>query len=100
MPWNIARFKKKAGQWAPRSQPPVRFDDEQHTYSSTEEWLHLSIRRILDTLGAAAAIEVFSSLYSTIAPWDALEHEEIFGALECLCGMPRRGRRIRQFSLM
>ncbi len=54
-PWSVARFKKKEGRWIPRSQPLVRFDDE-CTYSSVEEWLHLSIRRILSTFESAARI--------------------------------------------
>jgi len=96
-PWGMARFKKKEGRWVPRSRPPVRFDDE-HTYSDVEEWLHLSIGRILATLGSASAIEVFSSLYSTILPWDALEHEEILRALERLCDVSRRRRGVKQFQ--
>jgi hypothetical protein len=97
--WGIARFKKKEGEWVTYSQPPVRFDGK-YSYSSIEEWLHLSIRRILSTLGSASAVEIFSSLYSTINPWDALEHEDIFEALECLCDMPRKGRGIKQFSML
>lgn|GEM_PF-1487782 len=97
--WDIARFKKKEGEWVTYSQPPVRFDEE-HTYSDIKEWLYLSIRRILYTLGSASAVEIFSSLYSTMNPWDALEHEDIFEALECLCDMPRKGRRIKQFSML
>ncbi len=97
-PWGKARFKKKEGQWVPRSQPPVRFDDRR-AYASKEEWLHLSIERIISTLGPSAAIEIFSSLYSTVDPWDALEHEDIFAALEEMCAIPRRRHGIRLFSL-
>jgi hypothetical protein len=97
--WDIARFKKKAGRWIPRSQPPVRFDDE-HTYSNMEEWLHLSIQRILTTFGSVSAVEVFSSLYSTMFPWAALEHETIFRALECLCDALQSKRGIKQFSML
>lgn len=97
-PWSVARFKKKEGRWVPLSRPPVRFDDE-HVYSDMEEWLHLSIERTLSTLGSACAIEIFSSLYSTIAPWEALEHTAIFNALERLCYVSRHKRGIRQFSL-
>lgn len=96
-PWGMARFKKKGGQWVPRSRPPVRFDDK-HRYNNLEEWLHLSIDRILSTLGPAAAIEVFSSLYSTIDPWKALEHEAVFRALERLCHVSRRRHGTKQFS--
>ena len=82
----------------PRSQPPVRFDDE-HDYNDKEEWLHLSIQRILAAFDSAAAIELFSSLYATIDPWEALTHEEIFKALETLCDEPRQQHRFKQFSL-
>jgi len=98
-PWSMSRFKRKAGQWIPRSQPPVRFDDK-YTYSSMEEWLHLSIQRTLSTFESAAAIEIFSSLYSSIDPWEALEHREIFKSLECLCDSSQSKRGIRQFSLL
>ena len=98
-PWGVARFKKKEGQWVPRSRPPVRFD-EGHTYRTLEDWLHLSIARIVSTFGSAGAIEIFSSLYSTIDPWDALEHEHILTALEHLCSAPRRRRGVKLFSLM
>ena len=96
-PWGVARFKKKAGRWVPLSRPPVRFDHEQ-SYSNVSEWLHLSIRRILSTLGSASAIEVFSSLYSTIDPWDALEHSAVFGALERLSETPKARGGLREYS--
>lgn len=97
-PWGVARFKRKEGRWIPLSKPPVQFDDE-HTYISKDEWLHLSVQRILLTLGTAPAIEIFSSLYATIAPWSALEHGEVFRALEKLCDAPRHRRGVKQFSL-
>jgi hypothetical protein len=77
----------------------VRFDG-QHTYADLDGWLELGIRRILAALGRCQAIEVFSSLYATIDPADALSHDAIFEALERLCGPPRSGRRgVREFSL-
>lgn len=97
-PWGTARFKKIDGRWYPRSQPPVRFDDE-HAYFDKEEWLHISIQRILSTLESALAIEVFSSLYATMHPWEALTHEEIFKTLDVLCGGVQQRRRSKQFSL-
>jgi hypothetical protein len=97
-PWGIARFKRREGQWVPRSQPPVRFDD-QHRYHGIEAWLDLSVRRILSTLGSAASIEVFSSLYATLDPWEALTHEDIFRAMERQCDAPRHRRGIKLFSL-
>jgi len=83
----------------PRSHPPVRLDNER-SYSSLSQWLELSIRRVLTALGSAAAVEGFSSLYATIDPPGALPHEEIFEAMERLCGPPRPGGgRFRRFSL-
>ena len=53
----------------------------------------------LEALGEAAAVEVFSSLYATIDPRGALEHAQVFAALERLCGARRRMRGgIRVFS--
>ena len=63
------------------------------------EWLHFSIRRIVTTLGPVSAIEIFSSLYSTIVPWESLPHEQIFSTLEELCGEPQQRGKVRQFSL-
>ena len=96
--WGTARFKKADGRWHPRSQPPVRFDNE-HTYDDKEGWLRFSIQRILSTLQSVLAVEVFSSLYATIAPWEVLTHEDIFSALENVCGAPRRRGRYQQFSI-
>jgi len=96
-PWGAARFKKRSGRWVPLSQPPVRFDREQ-SYSSVDEWLNLSIERILSTLGSASAIEIFSSLYSTIDPWNALEHDAVFKALEGLSESPKPRGGLRQYS--
>jgi len=97
-PWGVARFKKKARRWVPLSRPPVRFDHQQ-SYSNVDEWLHLSIGRVLSTLGSASAIEVFSSLYSTIDPWEALEHDAVFRALERLSQPPKLRGGVRQYSL-
>jgi hypothetical protein len=97
-PWGVARFKKRGGGWVPRSRPPVRFDD-QNAYASLEEWLLLSITRILSALGSACAIEVFSSLYATIDPWEALEHRSILRVLEQLSVVSGRRQGMRLFSL-
>jgi len=94
--WPRFKFKKQGGEWIPRTNPPVRFDDE-NEFSSREEWLEISIRRILATLGGATAIEVFSSLYSTIEPWEALEHNEIFAALEDFCDQQQQKSGMRLF---
>jgi hypothetical protein len=97
-PWGTARFKKAGGRWIPHSRTPVRFDS-QSTYASFEEWLLLATRRVLATLGAAAAIEVCSSLYSTIEPTEALGHEAVLSALDRLCGPPKDRQGLRRFSL-
>ncbi len=97
--WGAARFKKHRGRWVPQSKPPVRLD-ARRSYSDLDEWLTLSIRRIGEALGTFAAVEVFSCLYATIDPWDALTHRQVFDAIDRLCG--RGGRivgKIRLFSL-
>jgi hypothetical protein len=84
----------------PRSKPPVRLD-ARRSYSDLDEWLTLSIRRIGEALGTFAAVEVFSSLYATIDPWDALTHRQVFDAIDRLCGGCKRRivGKIRLFSL-
>jgi hypothetical protein len=61
--------------------------------------LQLSIKRILSTLGFAAAIEVFSTLYATIDPWEALPHQVIFRALDRLCRESGHRCGVELFSL-
>ncbi|MGB2823961.1 MAG: hypothetical protein WBF17_23480 [Phycisphaerae bacterium] len=90
-PWGVARFKKHGGRWVPRSRPPVRLDAER-SYGDLDGWLDESIRRIGRTASDRAAIEVFSSLYATIDPWQALEHRRVFDALERLAGPGRMAR--------
>jgi hypothetical protein len=97
-PWGRARFKREAGKWVPLSRPPVRLDANAE-YGDFDEWLTQSIGRILRRLGEATAVEVFSSLYATLDPWRALEHESILTRLEELCAARRNlGGSIR-FSL-
>ncbi|MFH1567743.1 MAG: hypothetical protein ABIL09_07055 [Gemmatimonadota bacterium] len=95
--WGRARFKRQGGRYVPLSQPPVRLDDER-AYGTLPEWLELSVARILAALGRAQAVEVFSSLYATMEPWDALEHEAVFGVLEGI-GPCRVVRGAPEFSL-
>jgi len=97
-PWGVARFKKHEGRWVPRSKPPVRLDHER-AYRTFDEWLDLSVRRVLDELSAACAIEVFSSLYATVDPTDALEHDRVLAKLEDLCAAPRQRKGLKQFRL-
>lgn len=86
--WGVARFRRKDGQWAPCSKTPVRFDATD-TYSNFATWLDLSVRRLGESLGVFTAIEVFSSLYASLDPWDALTHDDVFEAIERLCRRKR-----------
>jgi len=98
-PWGVAHFKRRAVKWVPRSKPPVRFDGEAD-YSDLGTWLELSVRRLGEALRVFAAVELFSSLYATIAPFEALEHLQVFEALERLCLPARRlPGNIRAFAL-
>ena len=97
-PWGVARFKRVGGKWTPRSRPPVRLDAER-SYATFGEWLVSSVRRILATLGSTTAMEVFSSLYATLDPWDALPHDCILTELERLCGPPQSTRAGKRFRL-
>ena len=85
----VARFKRKSGQWAPCSKTPVRFDATE-AYSDLSTWLDLSVRRLGESLGVFTAIEVFSSLYASLDPWDALTHDDVFEAITRLCRERRK----------
>ena len=43
------------------------------------------------------ALEVFSTLYALVAPWDALEHDELFALLDERGQPHRRHARWRTF---
>jgi hypothetical protein len=58
-----------------------------------------SVERVLSALGSAAAIEIFSTLYATIDPWEALRHQATFEALERLCRASRHRCGVELFSL-
>ncbi len=68
-------------------------------HGTSDEWLTGSITRILRRLDEATAVEVFSSLYATLDPWRALEHEVILTRLEELCTARRTASRSIRFSL-
>jgi hypothetical protein len=93
-PWGRSRFKRQEGKWAPISHPPVRLDAD-YEYGDFHEWLTQSITRILRRLEEATALEVFSSLYATLDPWRALEHEVILDRLEEMCTSHRRAGPVR-----
>ncbi len=87
-PFGLARFKRVSGRWVPRSRPPVRLDAE-HSYEDLRGWLDQSIRRVVTMQGGASAIEIFSSLYATIDPVEALRHDDIFDAMDRVCAAGR-----------
>jgi len=98
-PWGTARFKRHAGKWLPVSKTPVRLDD-QRSYRNVPEWLDASVERILTALDCAAAIEIFSPLYATINPWDALPHQDVFDGIDRLCRLRTRvSGRVRLLEL-
>ena len=97
--WGVARFKKRSGKWLPVSKSPVRLDAGR-SYSDLPSWLDVSIERIMATLGCAAASEIFSSLYATLGPWDALPHRQVFDAIDRLCQLRKRApNRTQLFGL-
>lgn len=89
-PWGRARFKKADGRWVPRSRPPVRLDDDGE-YASFDEWLRLSLARIVHRLGRATALELMSSLYATLDPWEALTHDDVLTRAAEVCQVRRSG---------
>ncbi len=89
-PWAVARFKRRSGHWIPRTQPPVRFDDD--------SWLHMSVARAISALGACAAIEILSSAFATVRSWDPLSHAMVLETAQALTGEPRRSRGFTLFA--
>ena len=74
----------------PRSRPPVRLDDERE-YEDFDEWLRLSLERIVDLLGRCTALELYSSLYATLDPWEALTHDEVLARADQVFRARRAG---------
>ena len=90
-PWPRASFKKKGGRWLPLQTPPVRYPGaDGQTYATLDEFLALTLRRLLDDLGAVTALEVFSTFYACVRPWDALTHDDVLHLLETSCVPARR----------
>lgn len=89
-PWPSARFKRQEGDWVPLQKAPVRYS-EGASYSSVPEFLTLCAQRLIEELGEVTALEVFSTLYACIRPWDALRHEDVIELLES-CTPARRFR--------
>jgi len=89
--WPSAKLKRREGKWAPAQKAPVRYSDAA-SYSTVREFAELCVDRLLSELGEVAAIEVFSTLYALISPWDALEHAEVFDVIDEKCVARRRRR--------
>lgn len=88
-PWPGARFRKRAGKWAPAQKAPVRYSDSA-AFSSAKEFAALCIERLMEEFGEATALEMFSSVYAAIDPRDALEHRKLLKIIEDRCVPGRR----------
>ena len=95
-PWRAAAFKKRSGEWVPVQKAPVRYS-EAASYSSVRDFAQICIERLMAELGEVTALEVFSTLYASISPWDALAHEGIFGLIEEKCVPHRRTSKCQTF---
>jgi len=90
--WPQARFRKQGGEWVPVQKSPVRYSDGA-TYTTPREFARLCVLRLLAELQELAALEVFSTLYATLQPWDALSHQDLFALVEEHCLPARQIRR-------
>ncbi len=95
-PWTSARFKKRSGEWVPVQRAPVRYSDSAG-YSSVHEFIEICTDRLLAELVEVAALEVLSALYASVAPWDALSHDEALDRVEARCVPSRRRGRWQTF---
>jgi len=93
-PWPSAKFKKREGDWAPAQKAPVRYSDTA-AYSTVREFAELCVDRLLAELGELRAVEIFSTLYALIRPWDALTHEDVLALIEEKCAPARRRQKAR-----
>ena len=92
-PWVSARLKRQSGSWLPVQQPPVRFSDDSE-YSSVEEFARLTARRLLEEVGEVSVLELFSTLYALVRPWDALSHQDVLDLAGELCETRRNRDRL------
>ena len=88
--WPSAKFKKHSGAWVPVQRAPVRYSDSDR-YSSVEEFAGLAVDRLLRELTEVTALEVFSTIYATLSPWDAIQHEVVLDIMSETC-VPHRHR--------
>jgi len=91
-PWRAARFKKRSGVWTPLQQAPVRYSDAA-SYSTVMDFARLCLDQLLAELVEVTALEVFSTLYATISPWEALRHSDVLAMIEEQCIPHRRQRK-------
>lgn len=83
-------------EWVPQQQPPVRCDDARD-YATLAQFCEHCLDDLLADLGPVTALEVSSTLYALIEPWDALEHDAVFDLLDRRCVDHRRAARLRTF---
>ena len=83
-PWHVGRFKKRQGRWVPMQHAPVRYGAAT-SYSSLSEFLALCVDRLLAEFGEVTTLEIFSTVYGCVQPWEALEHQAVFDVIELRC---------------
>ena len=88
-PWPRAKFRKRGGDWVPVQKAPVRYADGA-SYSTVGQFAQTCLARMLAELGSVTAVEVFSALYATVDPWDAVEHDGVLALIEETCAPGRR----------
>jgi len=76
-PWPAAKLKKRSGKWAPAQNVPVRYSDSLN-YASLREFVEICTDRLMMELDEILPLEVFSTLYALVTPWQALTHEDVF----------------------
>ncbi|MGD8238220.1 MAG: hypothetical protein PVH68_06705 [Armatimonadota bacterium] len=94
-PWTTAKFKRHSGRWVPAQKTPVRYSESQ-SYSSVQDFVQLTVGRLLADLVSVTALEVFSTVYTALRPADAVTHADVFDAIEqvCVACGPRRNYRV------
>ena len=95
-PWRRGDFTKRSGTWEPKQKAPVRLS-ETASYASLGEFCALTLDRLLAELETVTALEVFSTLYALVEPWDAVEHDAVFALLDKRCAPHRRSVHWRTF---
>jgi hypothetical protein len=78
------RFVKRDGGWAVPSQNPVLFRGKE-PFRTTGEWLPLFCRHYLTTYGEADPVEIFTAVYASIHPQEAISRKDMLGCLVAHC---------------